>query len=99
MYIIENYKTILRHSEKMSECINTAIKIQNIAVTQKSTEDLAFLLGMIQRMTFHLSKQLEKGIAMEEELNKMEALAKELPGAKIYVSPWGCLIDSTTLPE
>ena len=98
MYMIENFKTIHRHSEKMSEYIEFAMKIQRIPVTKKSSEDLVEILGMIQRMTHHLSKQLEKGIAMEEELNKMEALAKELPGAKIYVSPWGCLIDSTNLP-
>lgn len=99
MYMIENFKTILRHSEKMSKYIELAMNIQSIPVTTKSSEDLAEIIGMIQRMTHHLSKQMEKGIAMEVELNKMEALAKDLPGAKIYVSPWGCLIDSTNLQE
>jgi len=97
--MIENFKTILRHSEKMSKYIELAMNIQSIPVTTKSSEDLAEIIGMIQRMTHHLSKQMEKGIAMEVELNKMEALAKDLPGAKIYVSPWGCLIDSTNLQE
>jgi hypothetical protein len=83
----------------MSKYIELAMNIQSIPVTTKSSEDLAEIIGMIQRMTHHLSKQMEKGIAMEVELNKMEALAKDLPGAKIYVSPWGCLIDSTNLQE
>ena len=99
MYMIENFKTFLRHSEKMSKYIELAMNIQSIPVTTKSSEDLAEIIGMIQRMTHHLSKQMEKGIAMEVELNKMEALAKDLPGAKIYVSPWGCLIDSTNMQE
>jgi len=97
--MIENFKTFLRHSEKMSKYIELAMNIQSIPVTTKSSEDLAEIIGMIQRMTHHLSKQMEKGIAMEVELNKMEALAKDLPGAKIYVSPWGCLIDSTNMQE
>ena len=98
MYIIENYKTILRHSEKMSDFINTAKKIQNIAVTKKSTEDLAFLLGMIQRMTFHLSKQMEKGIAQEEDLNKIAAIVKDLQGVNIYVAPWEPIMESPLTP-
>ena len=98
MYIIENYKAILRYAEKMSDCINTAMKIQNIAVTKKSTEDMAFLLVMIQRMTFHLSKQMEKGIAQEEDLNKIAAIVKDLQGVNIYVAPWGTIFESPITP-
>ena len=98
MYVIENLKAVLRHSDKISECIELAIKIQSLPNAKKSSEDLAEVLGMIQRMILHLSKQIEKGIAMEEELNKIATVTKDLPGANIYVGPWGCIIDSPSMP-
>ena len=89
MYIIENFKAILRHSNKMSEYLDVAIKIQDAPTTKESSQDLADLLGMIHRMAQHLSKQMEKGIAQEEELNKIAAIVKDLSGVNIYVAPWG----------
>ena len=98
MYVIENFKAILRHSDKMNECIEVAMKIQNAPTTKESSEDLAEVLGMIQRMSQHLSKQMEKGIAMEEEIDKMAVVAKDLPGAKIYVASWGTIFESPVIP-
>jgi len=51
MYVIEDFKAILRHSDKMNECIEVAMKIQNAPITKQSSEDLAEVLGMIQRMS------------------------------------------------
>ena len=98
MYVIETFKAILRHSDKMNECIEVAIKIQNAPTTKQSSEDLAEVLGMIQRMAQHLSKQMEKGIAREEELNKIVAVANGPAGVNIYVAPWGTIIESPLIP-
>jgi len=98
MYVIENFKAILRHSDKMNECIEVAMKIQNAPTTKQSSEDLSEVLSMIQRMIHHLSKQMEKGIAQEEEINKIAAVAKGLPGVNIYVAPWGTIIESPLIP-
>ena len=65
MEIIENYKAIHRHGNKMKECIDLAIKIQSAPITLRSSEDLADVLGLIQRMTNHLVVQMEKAISME----------------------------------
>jgi|GEM_PF-2165114 len=98
MYIVESLKAVLRHSDKISECIELAINIQSVPNTKKSSEDLAEVLSIIQKMVEHLSKQIEKGIAMEEELNKIATVAKDLKGANIYVAPWGTIIDSPSIP-
>ena len=98
MYIIENFKAILRHSNKMSEYLDVAIKIQDAPTTKESSQDLADLLGMIHRMAQHLSKQMEKGIAQEEELNKIAAIVKDLQGVNIYVAPWGTIFESPLTP-
>ena len=65
MDIIENYKAIHRHGNKMRECIDLAIKIQSAPTITRSSEDLADVLGIIQRMTNHLVIQMEKAISME----------------------------------
>jgi len=65
MDIIENYKAIHRHGNKMSECIDLAIKIQSAPTTTRTSEDLADVLGIIQRMTNHLVIQMGKAISME----------------------------------
>jgi len=98
MYTIENFKAILRHSAKMSEYIDLAMKIQNAPTTKQSSEDLTEVLDEIQRMTRHLSKQMEKGIAQEEDLNKIAAIVKDLQGVNIYVAPWGPIMESPLTP-
>ena len=98
MYTIENFKAILRHSAKMSEYIDLAMKIQNAPTTKKSSEDLTEILDEIQRMTRHLSKQMEKGIAQEEDLNKIAAIVKDLLGVNIYVAAWGPIMESPLTP-
>ncbi len=95
MDIIENYKSIHRHADKMSECIELAIKIQSAANSKQSSEDLTDVLGIIQRMTNHLVIQMEKVISMEEELRIIETAAKDMPGATIYIGPWGTIFEQS----
>ena len=99
MYTIENFKAILRHSAKMSEYIDLALKIQNAPTTKQSPENLSEVLDEIHRMTQHLSKQMEKGIAQEEDLIKIAAIVKDLKGINIYVAPWGTIIESPITPS
>jgi len=98
MYIVESLKAVLRHSDKISECTELAINIQIAPNTDKSSEDLSEVLSLIQKMVKHLSKQIEKGIAMEEEINEIATAAKDLHGANIYVAPWGTIIESPSIP-
>lgn len=93
MYQIDIYKSIQRQIDKIKEYVELAIKIQQAPNTKKSAEDLAELLGMIQKRADHLFKQLNKGIAFEKEVDEVEAMAKELPGAEIYIVNWGSNFD------
>lgn len=95
MDIIENYKAIHRHGNKMKECIDLAIKIQSAPITSRSSEDLADVLGIIQRMTNHLIVQMEKAISMEEEIKMILNASKDMPGASIYIGPWGAILEQT----
>ena len=99
MYTIENFKAILGHSAKMSEYIDLALKIQNAPTTKQSSGNLSEVLDEIHRMTQHLSKQMEKGIAQEEDLIKIAAIVKDLKGINIYVAPWGTIIESPIPPS
>ncbi len=95
MDIIENYKAIHRHANKIMECVELAITIHSAPANKRTPGDLADVLGIIQRMTDHLIIQMEKGISMEEELKRIAEAAKDMPGAKIYVGPWGTIFEQT----
>jgi len=96
MDIIEYYKAIHRHGNKMKECIDLAIKIQSAPPITRTSEDLADVLGIIQRMINHLVEQMEKAISMEEEIKMIVEAAKDMPGASIYIGPWGTILEQTT---
>jgi hypothetical protein len=78
MCLIENYRAILRMSGKINECIDLATKIQSAPTTERSSEDLAEVLGITQNISNHLVKQLEKVIEFEKELIEIEKLALSL---------------------
>jgi len=95
---MENLKRILIHADKIKEYVELALKIQQAPINNTTSEDLAEILDMILKGVDHLSKQLKKGIAFEKEVDEVEAMAKDLPGAEIYIVNWGCNFDPPVLP-
>ncbi len=95
MYVIKNYQAILRQTERINEAIDLAVKIQKTPPNSKSSEDLSFVLKEGHKRIMHLIKQLNKGIAMEEEIHKINSQDKNSPKATIYVAPWVCCFESS----
>ena len=95
MYVIKNYQAILRKTKIINETIDLALKIQEKQPNSKSSEHLSFILELAHKNIMHLIKKLNEGIAMEEELHKIESLAKDIPKGAIYVAPWICCFESS----
>jgi hypothetical protein len=86
--MLENYKRFLREIMKVNERVDLAIKIQSVPYSERSSDDLAFVLDAIERRVDHIQSQLIKGIEIIKELEKIEDATKEMNGAEIYVFPW-----------
>jgi hypothetical protein len=86
--MIENFKIFLREIRKVNEVVDLAIKIQNMPYSEKSADDLTFLLDLMQRRTDHIQNQLVKGIEIIKELERIEDASKDMKGVEIYVMPF-----------
>ena len=98
MYMIENLKRMLFQTNKIKGYIELASKIHCYPPTRNSAKALDEILGMIHKRVDHLCNQLEKGIAIEKELDEIDAMTKDLPGAEIHVFPSVCNPDPPVLP-
>jgi hypothetical protein len=83
--MLENLKRIQNQISTISEYADLASKIQRRPHTKKTASAMAEILDMIQKRTDHLCRQLEKGIAIEQELDRIDELSKDAPGTEIYV--------------
>lgn len=96
---IENLKGLLRQIEKVSEYVELAEKIRQAPITLKSREDLAEIHGYITNRVNHLHANLIKGVAIEEDLEKIADFLKDMPGTDIFVYPGGYFLDHQNIPS
>jgi len=88
MYVVEYLKSFLRSMDKMNDMVEFAIKVQSGPPSEKATEILAGILELIQEQGQHIHRQLQKGIAVEKELENLGKETKDLRGVEIFVAPW-----------
>ena len=86
--MIENFKIFLREINKIKEVVEIAVKVQRLPVSEKSMDDLAFLLDLMQRRVDHIQNQLVKGIEIIKELERIEDASKDMKGVDVYVMPF-----------
>ena len=98
MYMIENLRRMLVQTNTIKDYVELASEIHRSPSTMYSAKALDEILGIINKRVDHLCKQLVKGIAIEKELDEIDATTKDMPGAEIYVFPSVCNFDTPVLP-
>ena len=85
---IGNLRRMRVQTNTIKNYVELASIIHRSPATKYPVKAIYEILGMIMNRVDHLCKQLDKGIAIEKELDDIDAIIKDLPGAKIYVLPY-----------
>jgi hypothetical protein len=86
--MIENLKVFLKDVNKLNECVEYALNFQSLPHDHEYSKYTAELLEIAGHIGEHLHNQLVKGIAIEEEIDKLAQAYKGMNDTEIFVAPW-----------
>jgi hypothetical protein len=81
---IENLKRALEQTGLIKERVELAMKIQQAPISRITTGHLTEILGYINDRVNHLHVNLAKGVAIEQELQRIDELVKDMPEIEVY---------------